>query len=134
MARLNAERIQSIKIGLFIKEQTYRIKHTTVTRLFVQDIKHYHEDRTHISIKSFDIQLSLVQKTLYLPFCLSLLLVNFFTSQLERLSESRCTIHYHTMLPMHIFSGHEVTRLETIQSQQRPLDCHSEGEEVLVNT
>lgn len=60
---LKSERKLSIKIGLFIQEPTYWIKHTIFTRLFVQDILHHHEERTYISIKSFDIQRSSVQKT-----------------------------------------------------------------------
>lgn len=108
---LTSERRRTIKIGLFIKEQTYWIKHTAFTRLFVQDILHYHEDRTYISIKSFDIQWSSVQKTwLYLPFCQSLFLVNCYNNQPERLLLKSHTLPYIIIPYIHIFSGHEVTR------------------------
>lgn len=99
---------ETIKIGLFIKEQTYWIKHTTFTRLFVQDILHYHEDRTYISIKSFDIQRSSVQKTMIT--ILSIFLSGFINPFEEVLIKiTYCTINYDTLYLINIISGHEVT-------------------------
>ena len=88
---------------MFIKEQTYWIKHTTFTRLFVQDILHYHEDRTHISIKSFDIQLSSVQKNKKNKIVYAILSI-FISGELiytpagkGAIKITHCTICYHTI-------------------------------------
>lgn len=109
---LKSERKLSIKIGLFIQEPTYWIKHTIFTRLFVQDILHHHEERTYISIKSFDIQRSSVQKT-WLYFTIRsvfILLSEVFHKPAGKvvIKVTHCTTHHQMISPVLIFSGHEV--------------------------
>lgn len=101
------ERKQSIKIGLFIEEPTFGIKGTTFTRHFNTRHRASPWGENTDLYKIFWHSSVFSSETLYLPFCE---LVFFFSITGSQRQAASCAL---TM----IFSGHEVTRLETIQSQ-----------------